>query len=132
MGKRQVFAISVLAMLCGTAARATPQQTEAQLADLAALRNPILNNETIGDITFVGLRRIPPETVQAHITARVGQKFDREQIASDVRALGRLNWFATVRVEEQDRNEIADKSAAANGGAAGVRLAFIVEENPFP
>lgn len=130
MGKRQVVAVSVLAMLFGTAGLATPQQTE-QLAGLAALRKPILNTETIADISFVGLRRIPPETVQAHITARVGQKFDREQITSDVRALARLNWFAAVRVEEQGRNEIGDKSTGANGTAAGVRLAFIVEENPF-
>src|SRR5262249_6645696 len=86
---------------------------------------------TIADIIFVGLRRIPPETVQAHITARVGQKFDREHITSDVRALARLNWFSTVRVEEQDRHEIADKSTGAGEGAAEVRLAFIVEENPL-
>ena len=89
------------------------------------------NSETIADITFVGLRRIPPETVQAHITARVGEKFDRDQITRDVRALARLSWFSTVRVEQQDRNEIADKSTGASGTAAGVRLAFIVEENPL-
>ena len=85
VGKRQLVAVSVLAMLFGTASLATPQQTQ-QLAVLDGLREPILNSETIVDITFVGLRRIPAQAVQPHITTRVGQNFDREQIASDVRA----------------------------------------------
>lgn len=44
----------------------------------------------IGEIAFVGLRRISPEALESKITSRRGIAFDERMVERDVRALARL------------------------------------------
>ena len=82
----------------------------------------------IDDIVFAGLRRISPEVLQDKIVSRVGVAFSAEYVRRDVRTLGRLGWFESVRVEGQ---ETADALAESRNLAKHVRLTFFVEELPF-
>jgi outer membrane protein insertion porin family len=81
---------------------------------------------TISRIEFVGLRRIPAETLRSRIASRVGEPLDHAQIAADVRALERLGWFDSIRVK-------AEPAAASSevDSAQGLRLEFEMEECPF-
>ncbi len=51
----------------------------------------------IGEIAFVGLRRISPEALTSKINSRRGIAFDERIVERDVRALARLGWFEDVR-----------------------------------
>ena len=82
----------------------------------------------IDDIVFAGLRRISPEVLQDKIVSRVGVAFSAEYVRRDVRTLGRLGWFESVRVVRQ---ETADALAESRNLAKHVRLTFFVEELPF-
>ncbi len=82
----------------------------------------------IGEIAFVGLRRISPEALKSKISSRPGIAFDRQMVERDVRTLARLAWFEDVRVD------IA--SGAASPGLFGaspqpLRLTFYLPELPF-
>src|SRR5437868_13173871 len=58
----------------------------------------------IEDISYVGLRRIARQAVAAHIASRAGDRIDAARLARDVRTLGQLEWFESVRVEEIDED----------------------------
>ena len=53
----------------------------------------------LDEIRFTGLRRIAPEAVAAQIATHPGDRFDPARVAKDVRALARLGWFESIRVE---------------------------------
>ncbi len=82
----------------------------------------------VDEIAFTGLRRIAPEALKAQIASRVGEPFDSGRIASDVRTLARLGWFASIRVEV----ERASRTLAVPGQSPQhLRLNFYLEEHPF-
>src|SRR5712692_2546398 len=80
----------------------------------------------IREIDFVGLRRISSETLRSRVGSREGQPLDRQQLAADVRALARLEWFDAIRVET---DSAADPDEA--DCARGLRIIFRLEERPF-
>lgn len=82
----------------------------------------------VDEVVFVGLRRISPAAVQAQIATRPGQRLDRRQIESDVRALARLGWFRDIRVEAQPQNE---SPPAIEGSVQHLRLIVFVDEEPY-
>jgi outer membrane protein insertion porin family len=53
----------------------------------------------LGELRFMGLRRIAPAAVTAQIASHPGERFDRSMIDRDVRALARLGWFESIQVE---------------------------------
>src|SRR5437879_7881704 len=69
------------------------------------LADPVKAPETpiLAEIRFTGLRRITPEAVAAQIATHPGDRFDPARVAKDVRALARLGWFESIRVEATDR-----------------------------
>src|SRR5262249_11999765 len=85
---------------------------------------------TIEDISYVGLRRIARQAVAAKIATRSGDRLDTARLARDVRTLGRLEWFESVRVEEID---VDRKRLTGNSGenTNRVRLKFLLVERPF-
>lgn len=98
----------------------------------------------VAEIAFVGLRRIAPAAVQAQITSHPGALLDSRRIQQDVKKLGRLGWFADIRVETQPAGACTEPDAqsleplAARGTGAqepqlgcGVRLVFRLEEQPY-
>jgi outer membrane protein assembly factor BamA len=120
MHVRQVLAATLAAPLLSCALHATPRCGSSCSGEQAPVRSG--DRPTIEHISFVGLRRIAPEAVAAQIASRAGDSLDPGRIARDVRNLGRLGWFASVRVEEID-------DAAEN--PTRVRLKFCLEEHPF-
>jgi len=120
MHVRQVLAATLAAPLLSCALHAAPRCGSSCSGEQAPVRSG--DRPTIEDISFVGLRRIAPEAVAAQIASRPGDSLDPARIARDVRNLGRLGWFASIRVEEIDD---------AAGNPKRVRLKFCLEEHPF-
>ncbi|MFY9529985.1 MAG: POTRA domain-containing protein [Candidatus Acidiferrales bacterium] len=79
----------------------------------------------IETIQFVGLRRVSPETLRAHVTSRVGELLDQARIERDVRVLVALGWFDSVAVElvPLDSDDLGESSP--------LRLVFTVKERPY-
>ena len=120
MHVRQVLAATLAAPLLSCALHAAPRCGSSCSGEQVPVRSG--DRPTVEDISFVGLRRIAPEAVAAQIASRPGDSLDPARIARDVRNLGRLGWFASIRVEEIDD---------AAGNPKQVRLKFCLEEHPF-
>ena len=82
----------------------------------------------IGDVSFVGLRRISPEALKGKITCRAGIAFDARMVERDVRTLARLEWFKDVRVEVAT---VAGSGSYPRGSPEQLRITFYVPESPF-
>jgi outer membrane protein assembly complex protein YaeT len=107
MSTRQRLAVILLAFLLAA--------TALLAQDRASSNSAIV----IDEIRFVGLRRISPEALTDKILCGDGQAVSAERVAQDVRTLGQLGWFDTVRVESEP---IAPQR---------VRLTYVVPELPF-
>ncbi len=111
-----VFAAPVLAQVHGP-----PEQI---LADpVKAPQAAVLD-----EIHFAGLRRIAPEAVTAQIATHPGDRFDPARVAKDVRALARLGWFESIRVEATPS---AESSSQLPEDSKYVTLIFHLSEFPF-
>jgi outer membrane protein assembly complex protein YaeT len=128
MGVRQAFAAALAVLLVVCTARARPQNEHPPIAEETRPPGRGAGAPIIDDIAFTGLRRIAPGALTAQIACRAGEPFDDLRIARDVRALGRLGWFASIRVEI----ESADRTSSVSGESPRrVRLQFHLEEYPF-
>jgi len=91
-------------------------------------------NGIIRRIEFIGLQRISPVTLRAHITSRENEPLDPARVEQDVRALDRLGWFERIRVEAEP---LPVQLASATPGQVSLptgpalRLVFLLEERPF-
>ena len=83
---------------------------------------------TIDGITVVGLRLIPPGSVLSRLSIHVGQLYDATQIASDIRALNKLGWFADISVNVVP---VDGPATAMFNGPPHIRLEFHLQEYPF-
>lgn len=124
---RQVFAATLAAPFVVCAVAATPPRNhlddspDSSPDRSIATSLPVQRESTriIKGIAFSGLRRIAPEAVAAQIASHVGEPLDSAHLSRDVQRLGRLGWFASVRVEEEDN----DSDSAY--------LIFFLEEHSF-
>ena len=83
----------------------------------------------IDEVAFIGLRHILTEAVQAKISSHAGARLELKIVESDVKELGRLEWFDGIEVETQSRQ---DASALGSGDTTErVRLVFRVTELPY-
>lgn len=82
----------------------------------------------IGDVAFVGLRRISPKALTDRVSCRRGIVFDEQMVEHDVRTLARTEWFETVRADVEPATDPTDNSVDAQ---PSVRLTFYVSELPF-
>lgn len=129
MGTRQAIATALVVWVFACTARATPRDHPVAVAVRSgALREDAADAPIIEEIAFRGLRRIAVETVRQHVACAAGEKLDRGQIDRDVRALARLGWFETIRLEAED---VTERSSVLGDGPRGVRLIFYLEEHPF-
>src|SRR5271155_5164778 len=118
--------VSLLAGVARAARNEDPVRAEAREPATPAVDGA--GAAVIDEIAFTGLRRIAPEALKAQIASRAGELFDGARIASDVRALARLGWFASIRVEVQS----ASRTLAVPGQSPQhLRLNFYLEEHPF-
>jgi outer membrane protein assembly complex protein YaeT len=82
----------------------------------------------IQEVHFTGLRRIASAAVVAQISSQAGDPFDPSKIDKDLRALARLGWFESIRVEEAPSTaphpELFERQKR-------LALIFHLEERPF-
>ena len=97
--------------------------SDAPPAALETSGTPILE-----EVRFAGLRRIAPAAVAAQISSHAGERFDAARIDKDIRALARLGWFDSIRVEEIPSTA---PSARAFENQKRIALVFHVQERPF-
>ena len=82
----------------------------------------------LDEVRFTGLRRIAPAAVAAQLRSREGDPFDAAKIEKDLRALARLGWFESIRVE---RVSPALPPPQASEDQKHMALIFHLEERPF-
>ena len=82
----------------------------------------------VNDLRFIGLGRIAPAAVAAQITSHAGERFDPSMIEKDVRALARLGWFESIRVEAAPSVETFLQLPETS---KSITLVFHVVEFPF-
>ncbi len=108
------------------AALLAPSEPAAQIAPDPDATSQ-LRDAVIGEIAFVGLRRISPAALTSKISSRRGIAFKERMVERDVRALARLGWFEDVRAD------IAGAVEPSNylGASQQLRLTFYLPELPF-
>src|SRR5215469_6795159 len=123
------FAVAVAAaLLVVCTARATPQDDPRSIAGDAGALHVGGSAPVVDDIAFHGLRRVSPAAVRAQIVTRLGESLDQARLTGDVRTLGKLGWFASVRVETEPAAQPLGALADDN---QHVQLDFYLEERPF-
>jgi outer membrane protein assembly complex protein YaeT len=80
----------------------------------------------IGEVRFVGLRRIFSEALQAQVRSRVGDSLDPRTVERDVRALANLGWFDSVKAVAVRMTDSADADENSD-----LRLVFELQERPY-
>src|SRR5260370_34767618 len=100
-----------------------PGPSDSPPAALETSGTPILE-----EVRFAGLRRIAPAAVAAQISSHAGERFDAARIDKDIRALARLGWFDSIRVEEIPSTA---PSARVFENQKRLALVFHVQERPF-
>lgn len=112
--------VVALVLLAGAACRVPPRSASGPSAPAAAAVVPAPRTELSGpveSIELVGLSADRAAAARSGLTSAVGVAFDREQVASDVRAIWALGGVADVAVEGRPT-------------ATGVDLRFRVREQP--
>jgi len=113
-----LLVVSALLLLPGKlAAQVNTEQTAA--ADQTGV---------IGEIVFVGLRRVSCETLQSKIRSRRGDTFDQGMVERDARILARTGWFEMVRA---DIEPVANPGKVSPRTERTIRLTFYATELPF-
>ena len=127
MRGHQVFATAVVVSVLAFTSEVRSQDTRPHGPEPSASPHAVAAGDSIIDtIAFSGLRRISPETVRAHIASRAGEKLDSAQIERDVRELGRLGWFETVRAQAADTTDALDPFTPRH-----VQLVLHLQERAF-
>lgn len=117
-----------LAPLLATASAAQQNSTSLFHSRTAATDRTDAAPPVIGEIVFVGLRRISPAALTHKMVCREGEPFSPACVEYDLHTLARLGWFESVRVE---RSQMHDSESAAGTAQPRVRLTFFVPELPF-
>jgi outer membrane protein assembly complex protein YaeT len=117
---------AALATGCGVCAAGAPAQNDF----LTAADPPAANalqpaTPIIGEIEFVGLRRVSALALRAQIGSHEQARLDRQQVESDVRSLAQLGWFGEIKAETEPIRARDGKDDAR------IRLVFYLKENPF-
>ena len=115
--------------LCVSAA-AVPvlAQTAAPFPETSFRTNGVANSPVLNSFEFVGLRHISPEAVAAQLSLRSSDPFDSEKLQHDLHTLGRLGWFASIRVEEILRSKPVSQASTSK---PRISLTFHFEEEPI-
>ena len=120
----------VLAGLVCLPAAAVPvlAQTAASRPETLFKTNGAGNSPILDSFEFMGLRHISPEAVAAQLSLRSGEPFDTEKLRHDLHTLGRLGWFASIRVEGTPSSRLGSQ---ASNSKPHIILIFHFEEEPI-
>jgi outer membrane protein insertion porin family len=86
-------------------------------------------NETslVDSLEFIGLRHISSAAVAAQLSLHRGDRFDGTKLRNDLRTLGRLGWFSSIRVQELSRTA---QNSQIPTPKEGLTLVFYFREEP--
>lgn len=98
------------------------------LAQTAARSLPPRESFLLERLEFVGLRHLSPDAVLAQLSLRTGDAFEVAKLREDVHRLGRLGWFASIRVDELPPTT---PDSASPETPKYVALRFCFEEQPL-
>jgi outer membrane protein assembly complex protein YaeT len=115
-------------LLFVSVAQAAPQLGTPPVDSLVSRESSASSPPVIEEITFDGLRRIPPAALRLKISSRERQPLDARKVDSDLRALARLGWFGEIDVESQS---LTGATASLDNTPHPIRLIFHLEEQPF-
>lgn len=122
------MAVSLWGFLVVAPASASPQGNDPGEAIATRASYSLPPDAVIDEIKFVGLHRIPVETVKSRLSSHPGEEFDSTRLAGDLRALNRLGWFEDVFVEAEKTTRASETTGS---GRPRFRLKFHVREYPF-
>ena len=121
------FSVSVGLLLACQGAVPTLAQT-AIPASAFSLETPTAKETSVVDaLEFIGLRHISSAAVAARLSLHQGDRFDATKLRNDLRTLGRLGWFSSIRVQELSRT--ADNLQIPTL-QQGLTLVFYCQEEP--
>lgn len=121
------FSVSVGLLLACQGAVPTLAQT-AIPAPAFSFETPTAKETSVVDaLEFIGLRHISRAAVAARLSLHQGDRFDATKLRNDLRTLGRLGWFSSIRVQELSRT--ADNSQIPTL-QEGLTLVFYCQEEP--
>lgn len=113
-----------------TSAARVAAQTPAHFAESSSAPLDPLHTPVVESIEFTGLHHISTAAVLAKISSRPNEPLDPEKLQKDVHTLGRLGWFASLRVEEIPSVALDSETSPAST-PQHVTLRFHFEEQPI-
>lgn len=121
------FGVSVGLLLVCQGAVPTLAQT-AVPAPAFSVEAPTAKETSFVDaLEFIGLRHISSAAVAAQLSLHQGDRFDATKLRNDLRTLGRLGWFSSIRVQELSRTA---GSSQLPTPPEGLTLLFYCQEEP--
>ena len=103
-------------------------QYPAQTHDASAKIRGTEESPILDSLEFTGLRHISSAAAAAQLSLHPGDRFDPAKLRQDLRTLGRLGWFASIRVEELPGAAFDSQSA---GPQKHMTLLFDLQEEPI-
>lgn len=93
-----------------------------------SFETPTANETSLVDsLEFIGLRHISSAAVAAQLSLHRGDRFDGTKLRNDLRTLGRLGWFSSIRVQELSRTA---QNSQIPTPKEGLTLVFYFREEP--
>jgi outer membrane protein assembly complex protein YaeT len=81
----------------------------------------------VDSLEFIGLRHISSAAVAAQLSLHPGDRFDAAKLRNDLRTLGRLGWFSSIRVQEVSRTA---RNSPIPTPQEGLTLVLYFKEEP--
>ena len=98
-------------------------------APALSFERPTAKEASVVDaLEFIGLRHISSAAVAAQLSLRPGDRFDSTKLRNDLRTLGRLGWFSSIRVQALSRTA---RNSEIPAPPEGLTLVLYFEEEPI-
>jgi outer membrane protein assembly complex protein YaeT len=82
----------------------------------------------VDSLEFIGLRHISSAAVRAQLSLHPGDRFDATKLRNDLRTLGRLGWFSSIRVQELSQTA---RNSPIPTRQEGLTLVLYFQEEPI-
>ena len=119
--------VSVEVLLVCLGAVRTLAQTAIPAPGLSFDWPAVKETSLVDSLEFLGLRHISSAAVAAQLSLHRGDRFDATKLRNDLRTLGRLGWFSSIRVQELSRTA---RNSSIPTPQEGLTLVFYFEEEP--
>ncbi|HEX2666695.1 MAG TPA: POTRA domain-containing protein [Candidatus Acidoferrum sp.] len=119
--------VSVGVLLVCSGGVAALAQTAIAVPAFSFATPTVQETSLVDSLEFIGLRHISRAAVAAQLSLHRGDRFDATKLRNDLRTLGRLGWFSSIRVEELSRTA---RNSQIPKPQEGLTLVFYLSEEP--